>query len=191
MTTERIRIKHIEELGREPGTLTRTTLDYLRSDGRWVTLQREQYDSGGGVTVLLYNRKRRTVVLTRQFRFPAFASGHDGFLLESPAGMLDGTPADVRVCAEAMEETGIEIVSPQRLYRLFMSPGSVKEEVHFFCAEYRQHDRKEDGGGLEEEGEDIEVTEMDFDQALAKVGQDIVDAKTVILLQHAALHIFR
>jgi ADP-ribose pyrophosphatase len=189
MSTERIRIKHVEELGRDPGTLTRTTLDYLRSDGTWQTLQRELYDSGGGATLLLFNRKQRTVVLTRQFRFPAFRSGHDGFLLECPAGMLDGAAPDERVRAEAMEETGFDIGSPTRLYRLFMSPGSVKEEVHFFCAEYRQRDHMEDGGGLKDEGEDIEVVEMDVDEALGQIGTGIVDAKTVILLQHAALHI--
>lgn len=190
MDNERIRIKHVEDLGREPGTLTRTTLDYRRSDGSWQTLQRDLYDGGSGATILLYNRSRRTVVLTRQFRFPAFKAGLGGFLLECPAGMLDDAAPEERVCKEAMEETGFDVGSPQRLYRLFMTPGSIQEEVHFYCAEYRQGDRKDDGGGLQDEGEDIEVVEMDFDEALGKIGSDIIDAKTVILLQHAALHIF-
>jgi ADP-ribose pyrophosphatase len=89
-----------------------------------------------------------------------------------------------------MEETGIDVDQVSRLYRLFMSPGSVKEEVHFFCAEYRRRDKKDDGGGLQDEGEDIEVVEMGIDQALAQIGEGIVDGKTVILLQHAALHLF-
>jgi nudix-type nucleoside diphosphatase (YffH/AdpP family) len=135
--------------------------------------------------VLLYNRERRTVVLTRQFRLGAYLNGGDGFLLEAAAGVLEGAdPAD-RVKREAREETGYEIERVEPVMQLFPSPGSLTERIHLFTAEYDPARRCGPGGGKAEEGEDIEVVEMDFDDALALIETGgINDAKTVLLLLH-------
>jgi 8-oxo-dGTP pyrophosphatase MutT (NUDIX family) len=73
-----------------------------------------------------------------------------------------------------------------------MTPGAVTEKLHFFVAEYDPSMRIHDGGGLADEGEDIEVLELPIDSALAMIADGrIVDAKTIMLLQYAALNIFR
>ncbi len=71
-----------------------------------------------------------------------------------------------------------------------MSPGSVTERIHFFIGEYQPHDRVGDGGGLADEGEDIEVLELGFEQAIAMVGSgEIADGKTIMLLQYLELRL--
>lgn len=189
---DRIRIRESRILADDWGMLRKTVLDYRRRDGTWQTLSRETYDRGNGAAILLYDRGRRTVVLTRQFRFPAFVGGCDELLIEAPAGLLDGAAPEDRIRAEAEEETGFRVQTPRKILELFMSPGSVTETIHFFTAPYAALDRASAGGGNATEGEDIEVLELGIDEALAMVGDGrIRDAKTVILLQHAALEIFR
>ena len=81
---------------------------------------------------------------------------------------------------------------PRQVFEAYMSPGSVTEKLHFFVAEYEPGDRISAGGGLEHEGEDIEVFELAFDDAMAMVADGrIRDGKTLLLLQHAALHLFK
>ena len=169
--------------------LRRTTLDRRRSDGEWVTEQRETYDRGNGATLLPYDTARRTVLLTRQFRYPVYVNGHpDGLLIEAAAGLLDDDAPEVAVRREAEEELGVSVGEVQHVFDVFMSPGSVTERLHFFAAPYRPGDRTGAGGGLEEEGEDIEVVELPFDEALDMIEDGrIAYAKTVLLLQWAAL----
>ena len=169
--------------------LRRTTLERRRSDGEWVTEQRETYDRGNGATMLLHDVERRTVLLTRQFRYPVYVNGHpDGLLIEAAAGLLDDDAPEVAVRREVEEELGVAVGEVQHVFDVFMSPGSVTERLHFYAAPYRPHDRTTAGGGLEEEGEDIEVLELPFDEALAMVDDGrIADAKTIMLLQWAAL----
>jgi nudix-type nucleoside diphosphatase (YffH/AdpP family) len=169
--------------------LRRTTVDRRRSDGRWVTEQRETYDRGNGATLLLYDVERRTVLLTRQFRYPVYVNGHpDGILLEAAAGLVDEDAPEVAVRREAEEELGVSVAEVEHVFDVFMSPGSVTERLHFFAAPYRPADRTAAGGGLEEEGEDIEVVDVPFDDALDMIDDGrIADAKTVMLLQWAAL----
>jgi nudix-type nucleoside diphosphatase (YffH/AdpP family) len=170
--------------------LRRTTLDRRRrSDGEWVTEQRETYDRGNGATMLVYDVERRTVLLTRQFRYPVYVNGHpDGLLIEAAAGLLDDDAPEVAVRREVEEELGVAVGEVQHVFDVFMSPGSVTERLHFYAAPYRPHDRTTAGGGLEEEGEDIEVLELPFDEALAMIDDGrIADAKTIMLLQWAAL----
>jgi nudix-type nucleoside diphosphatase (YffH/AdpP family) len=134
---------------------------------------------------------QRSVVLTRQFRYPAFVNGHHALMVEVPAGLLDGAEPEECIRAEAEQEAGFCVRSPQEVFRAFMSPGSVTERLHFFVAEYEPGDRIGAGGGIEAEGEDIEVFECPFDEAMAMVSRgDIVDGKTILLLQHAALRLF-
>jgi len=187
-----VRIHSVQVLADDWHTLRKTTFDYQRRDGRWQTMSRETYDRGDGATILLYNRARRTVLLTRQFRFPAYVNGHGGFLIETAAGLLDDASPEERIRAETEEETGYAVQNVEKVLELFMSPGSVTERLHFFTGEYDAAQRTGAGGGLEAEGEDIEVLELDIDAALAMVDSgEIVDAKTVTLLQYMQLKLFK
>ncbi|HEX7816567.1 NUDIX domain-containing protein [Dyella sp.] len=188
---ERVRIIETQVLSDHWYVLKNTIFDFRRSDGSWQRQQRETYDRGDGAVLLLYRIATRTVVLTRQFRFPAFVNGHHGMLIEAPAGLLEKAAPEQRIRAEVEEETGYRLGRIDKVFEAFMSPGSVTERLFFFVAEYDDGDRVSDGGGLESEGEDIEVFEVDFDEAMAMVARgDIADGKTIMLLQHAALHVF-
>jgi nudix-type nucleoside diphosphatase (YffH/AdpP family) len=189
-----VRIREVRTLADDWYLLKKTTFDYRRRDGSWQTMSRETYDRGHGAVILLYNLARRTVVLVRQFRFPAYGYGgtHDGYLIEAPAGLLDAASPEERIRAEAAEETGFHVEHVQRVFDAFMSPGSVTERLHFFVAEYDTTHRADGGGGVAAEGEDIEVLELDIDAALAMIADGrIEDGKTIMLLQHAALHLFK
>ena len=192
MPEDRIRIHKVETLSDDWFVLKKTTFDYRRSDGTWQRQSRETYDRGHGATILLYNRERRTVVLVRQFRFPAFVEGHSGFLIEAPAGLLDEATPEVRIKAEVEEETGYRVGEVHKVFEAFMSPGSVTERLHFFVAEYDPASRPGSGGGVAEEGEDIEVLELTMERAMAMMASgEIADGKTIMLLQYAALHLLR
>jgi nudix-type nucleoside diphosphatase (YffH/AdpP family) len=190
--SDRIRIKGERVLSDHYGTLKSTTFEFRRADGEWQTLTRDVFDRGNAAAILPYNLAQRTIVLVRQFRLPAFVNGHDDLLIEAAAGLLDEASPEERIRLEAEEETGYRLHDVHKVFEAFMSPGAVTEKIHFFVAEYEPHMRIGDGGGLAHEGEDIEVIELSIDDALAMVGNGrIVDAKTIMLLQHAALHIFR
>ena len=172
--------------------LKKYSFDLQRRDGSWQSQNREVYDRGNGATILLYNLERRTVVLTRQFRMPAFVNGHSGYLIEAAAGLLDNASPEERIRLEAEEETGYVVRSVKKIFDAFMSPGSVTERIHFFIGEYQPDDRVGDGGGLKEEGEDIEVLELSFDEAIARVDSgEIADGKTIMLLQYLQLKLIR
>lgn len=188
---ERVRVVREETLASDWGVLKKTTVAFRRRSGEWQEMPRETYDRGNGVGVLLYDLARRTVVLARQFRWPAFVNGHPEPLIEVPAGKLDGASPAERVRAEAEEETGFRVREPREVFDAFMSPGSVTERLHLFVAAYEPGDRVAEGGGLRAEGEDIDVMEVPFEEAMAMVSDGrIRDAKTILLLQHAALAIF-
>ncbi|MGN6407892.1 MAG: NUDIX domain-containing protein [Curtobacterium sp.] len=169
--------------------LRRTTLDVRRRDGRWDRQQRETYDRGNGAAVLPHDPGRDTVLLTRQFRWPAYVNGHpDGMLVEAAAGLLDEDDPETAVRREAAEELGIRLGTLTKVFDAFMSPGSVTERVHGYVGAYTPADLVHAGGGLEDEGEDIEVLELPLDDALAMVADGrIVDGKTIMLLQWVAL----
>jgi nudix-type nucleoside diphosphatase (YffH/AdpP family) len=130
------------------------------------------------------------VVLIRQFRFPTWGEGHDGFLIETAAGLLDHASPEERIKVEVEEETGYRVTEVRKVFEAFMSPGSVTERLYFFVAEYDPDSRAGTGGGIAEEGEDIEVLELTMEQAMAMVASGaIADGKTIMLLQYAALHL--
>lgn len=190
--SDRIRVKDVRLLSDNFGTLKTTTFDWRRADGEWQTLARETYDRGGAATVLPYNLAQRTVVLIRQFRYPTYVAGRDELMIEAIAGMLDGEAPEVRIRAEAEEESGYRLHDPRKVFEVFMSPGALTEKIHFFVSEYEPGMRVSPGGGLVHEGEDIEVLELPIDEALAMIADGrIADAKTIMLLQYAALNIFR
>ena len=188
-TKDRVRIIDTTVLSDDWYVLKKTTFEFLRSDGVWQRQSRETYDRGNGATLLLFNRDRRTVVLTRQFRLPAFVNGHDGMLVEAAAGLLDNASPEERIRAEAEEETGYRVQDVHKVFEAYMSPGSVTEKLHFFIADYDASTRVGRGGGVEAEGEDLEVIEMTLGEALSAIQNgEIVDAKTIMLLQYVALN---
>ena len=190
--SDRIRVRDVRLLSDNWYVLKATTFDWRRADGSWQTQSRETYDRGNGAALLPYNLAARTVVLTRQFRYPAYVNGHDGLLIEAAAGLLDNASPEARIRAEVEEETGYRLGEIRKIFECFMSPGSVTEKLHFFVAEYDAAMRVGDGGGLESEGEEIAVLELPFDQAMTMIETgEIADAKTIMLLQYAALNIFR
>jgi len=190
-TVERVRVIESQVLSDDWYLLKKTVFDFRRADGSWQRQQRETYDRGNGATLLLYQLASRRVVLTRQFRFPAYVNGHDGMLVEAPAGLLDQATPEQRIRAEVEEETGYRVGEVRKVFEAFMSPGSVTEKLFFFVAEYDTTLKVSAGGGIEAEGEDIEVLELPFDEALTMVRRgEIVDGKTIMLLQYAALHLF-
>jgi nudix-type nucleoside diphosphatase (YffH/AdpP family) len=189
---DRIRVKNVRVLSDNHYTLKTTTFEWRRANGEWQTQHRETYDRGNGATLLPYNLAQRTVVLVRQFRYPAFVNGCDDLLIEAAAGLLDDETPELRIRAEAEEETGYRLGEITKIFEAFMSPGAVTEKLHFFVAEYQLRMRVGSGGGIASEGEEIEVLELPIDQALAMIGDGhIADAKTIMLLQYAALNIFR
>jgi nudix-type nucleoside diphosphatase (YffH/AdpP family) len=190
--SDRIRVHNVRLLSDNHYTLKTTTFEWRRANGEWQTQHRETYDRGNGATLLPYNLARRTVVLVRQFRYPAYVNGCDDLLIEAAAGLLDNETPEIRIRAEVEEETGYRLGAVRKVFEAFMSPGAVTEKLHFFVAEYESEMRVGSGGGLASEGEDIEVLELPIDQALTMIGDGrIADAKTIMLLQYAALNIFR
>ncbi|AKJ26726.1 NUDIX domain-containing protein [Caldimonas brevitalea] len=189
---DRVRLREEKLLSDDHYVLKKVTFDFRRSSGEWQTQTRETYDRGNAVTLLLYHPAQRTVILTRQFRYPAFVNGLDDLLIETPAGLLEGAAPEERVRAEAEEEVGYRVHEVHKVFEAYSSPGSVTELVHFFIATYDRDAKQHEGGGLHAEGEDIEVLEVDIDDALAMIDRgEIKDAKTIMLLQYAALKLFR
>jgi len=169
--------------------LRKVTFNVRKRDGSWERQTREAYDRGNGATILLYDRARRTVILTRQFRLPTYLNGNaSGLLIETCAGLLDGDDPERCIARELREETGFVVHDVRKVMQAYMSPGSVTEMLHFFVAEYAQAQRVTGGGGVEDE--DIEVIELPFEEALRQMASgEIMDGKTIMLLQFAALHI--
>jgi GDP-mannose pyrophosphatase NudK len=169
--------------------LRKGTYDYLRRDGTWQRQHREAYDRGNGAAILLFNRAHKTVILTRQFRYPTFTNGNaDGMMIEACAGLLDEDDPVACVRREAEEETGYRVREVHKAFEAYMSPGSVTERLFFFTGEYEARDQISKGGGDHREGEDIEVLELPFVEALAMIESGaICDAKTIMLLQYAQL----
>ena len=183
-----IRIIESETLSDNWYILKKFTFDKRRRDGEWQRQSREVYDRGNGATILLYNRDKKTIILTRQFRFPVFINGHEGDLIEAAAGLLDNMDPESRIKAEAEEETGFTVSCVEKIFEAYMSPGSVTEKLYFYLAEYHSQDQTGQGGGIKSEGEDIDVLEVTLDEALRGIetGQ-IVDGKTIMLIYHVAL----
>lgn len=187
----RVRIHDAVVLSDDWYVLKKTSFEFQRRDGRWQRQSRETYDRGNGATILLYNIAKRSIVLTRQFRLPAFVNGWDDLLIETPAGLLDEASPEDRIRAETEEETGYRIATPKKIFEAYMSPGSVTEKLHFFVAPYDEGHRVSLGGGVETDGEDIETFEVTIDEALSMVADGrIADGKTIMLIQHAALAVF-
>jgi len=190
MNNDKVKIVAEEVLSNNWYTLRKYTFDYQRADGQWERQSREAYDRGNGAVILLYNQEKQTVLLTRQFRMPTYTNGNDtGMLIEACAGLLDKDNPEDCIKRETEEETGYKITAVQKIFEAYMSPGSVTEILYFFVAEYADDMKVSQGGGSEQEQENIEVMELDFQHALEMVKSgEIKDAKTIMLLQYAQLN---
>jgi nudix-type nucleoside diphosphatase (YffH/AdpP family) len=189
--SNRVRVGKTRILHKGWSRLTQATFEFRRHDGTWQTQVRDNFDCGHGSTILLYNLEQRTVILIRQFRYSVWSDGYDSLLIETPAGLLDDAAPQVRIREEAEEETGYRVDNVRKVFEAYVSPGAVAQKIFCFVGAYTHDDRVSEGGGLASEGEDIEVLEMDFDEACAMIADGgIRDAKTIMLLQYAALHLF-
>ncbi len=171
-------------------TLRKVTYKQTQADGTVIEQSREAYDRGNGATILLYNKTAGTVILTRQFRLPTYLNGNDtGYLIETCAGLLDRDDPEECIRRETEEETGYKISKVEKIFEAYMSPGSVTEILYFFVAEYTKEMKVSDGGGVEEEQENIQVLELDYQEALHMISTgEIKDAKTILLLQYAQIN---
>jgi GDP-mannose pyrophosphatase NudK len=168
MTNPTFKITKSEILSDNWYTLRKITYDYQKKDGTWETQYREAYDRGNGATILLYNKPNQTVILTRQLRIPTYLNGNEtGMMIEACAGLLDTENAEDCIKRETEEETGYKINEVRKIFEVYMSPGSVTETIHFFVGEYAKEMKVNEGGGLDEEQENIEVLEIPFEKALA------------------------
>ncbi len=171
-------------------TLNKYTYEYQKEDGSWETQIRETYDRGNGAAILLFNKGKETVILTKQFRMPTYVNGNpSGMMIEVCAGVLDGADPEDCIKKEVEEETGYQIDHVKKVFESYMSPGAVTEILHFFIGEYQAQMKISEGGGAEDESENIEVLEIPFNVALEMIATgEIKDAKTIMLLQYARLN---
>ncbi|WP_065753177.1 NUDIX domain-containing protein [Bradyrhizobium paxllaeri] len=185
MDGETVHIRDVETLAQRKGRLIRVTYDQQRRDGEQQRREREIYDNGNSAVILPYDPSRKTVLLTRQLRVPIFLQDGIERTVEACAGKLDGESAERRIVKEMQEELGYKIMNLQRLFELYVSPAAIMEKIVFFTCTYSPQNKVSDGGGLKEEGEDIEVVEATLEEAVAMIAAgEIIDAKTVILVQY-------
>ena len=189
MQETNVSIEKTEILSDNWYTLKKVNKKKKKENGKTETQSREAYDRGNGAVILLYNTNTKNVILTRQFRLPTYINGNpDGMLIEACAGLLDNDNPEDCIKRETEEETGYKISKVEKIFEAYMSPGSVTEILHFFIAEYSDDMKINEGGGLEEEGENIEVLQLQFDKTLSMIDMgEIKDAKTIMLLQHLRL----
>ena len=189
--TDKLKNITYNTLSNEWATLNRIDYDYQFKNGSWKRLSRESYDRGDGTSILLYNKEKGTVILTKQFRMPAYANNkNDGMSIEVCAGAIDkNEPPEVCIIREVEEEVGYKIKSATKVLESYMSPGAVTEKMYCFIAEYTDEMKVNDGGGVESEDEEIEVMELPFQEAIQMMNDfKIIDAKTIMLLQYAQIN---
>lgn len=186
---DRVKILNSKILSDNWYILKKITYEFFKKDGSRHVQEREAYDRGNGATILLYNSKNHSIILTKQFRLPTYINGNEsGMLIEACAGLLDKDNPEECIRRETEEETGYQIKAIQKAFQAYMSPGSVTEILHFFIAEYDADMKVNEGGGLESEQENIEVLEIDFQKAIEMIENgEIMDAKTIMLIQYLQL----
>lgn len=187
---DKVKILKTEVLSNNWYVLRKITYEYEKKDGTKHTQSREAYDRGNGATILLYNKSQQTVILTRQFRLPTYLNGNEnGMLIEACAGLLDKDNAEDCIKRETEEETGYRVTDVRKIFEAYMSPGCVTEIVHFFVAAYSKSMKVNEGGGVEQEEENIEVLEINIEKAMEMITTGAIkDGKTIMLLQYAKLH---
>ncbi|WP_405247086.1 MULTISPECIES: NUDIX domain-containing protein [unclassified Cellulophaga] len=163
--------------------------DYHKEDGAWEKQEREVYDCGDAAAILLMHKERASVILTKQFRMPAYQNGvATGMLVEVCAGLLEGDTPEVCIKKEVLEETGYQIPEVSKVFESFMVPGTVKQKVHFFIGYIDDTMKINAGGGADDETENIEVLEIPLSEAYDMIASGaIIDGKSIMLLQHVKI----
>jgi GDP-mannose pyrophosphatase NudK len=172
-------------------TLEHVSFDFTFNNGNTARLTHEVYGKSDGVAVLLYNPETKKVVLSKQFRMPMYVAGvKNGFSIEVCGGTIDENESpETSVIRETKEEVGYRISGAQKVNTVFLSPGLMREQVHLYIAEYTEEDKIYRGGGSANENEEIIVLETLFENALKMIAsQEIVDARTIMLLYHLKMH---
>ena len=161
----------------------------LFAGGMGKLINRELFVRHDAVCVLPYDPRRDEVVLIEQFRVGALDKSRNPWLLELVAGLIDKNEQPEEVARrEAMEEAGLTLGALWPLSVYYPSPGGSDERVHLFVG---RCDSVGAGGihGLEEEGEDIRVHVLPFEDALARVRDGRIDnAASIMALQWLALN---
>ena len=190
MVNDNIKIIEQKILSEKWYVLYNIVFDQKNKDGVWQRVEREAYDRGNGAAILLYNKEKRTVILTSQFRMPTYLNGNPtGMLTEVCAGLLDDLNPEECIKKETEEETGYIVHHVQKVFQAYMSPGSVTEILHFFIAEYHENMKANEGGGVADDHENIEVLEWSFDHALEMIKTGaITDAKTILFLYYVKIY---
>lgn len=185
-----VKLKGETILSNQRYVLKKVSFDIQKKDGSWQSQEREVYDHGNAVTALLYNKEDRKVILVRQFRIASYINGNEsGMLLEACAGLLKKgeDPKDAMI-REIEEETGYKISEIEKIYEAYSSAGAYTEKIYYYIAAYKKDQKKGEGGGLEDEQEELQVMELSFDEAVSMLQRgEINDAKTIILLQYAIM----
>ncbi len=189
--TDTINIKKTETLSKEKHVLKKIVFDRVEKDGDVQEHTNEVYDMGDAAAVLLYNPEQKKVILTKQFRLPSYINGNKtGMLIEACAGKIENETPEESIMREIEEETGYKVAAVKKIFEAYTSPGTITELLYFFIAEYNSSMKVSDGGGLKDEKEDIEVMEISFGQAMQMINDGVIkDAKTIILLLYAKLHL--
>ena len=190
MSNPKVKIIGIKNLSNAHYKLDKVDFEFQTKNDNWQKQSRECYDRGDGAAILLYNPTKKTIILTKQFRMPSYLNGNEtGMMIEVCAGLLDENNPEACIIKEVEEETGFKIANPKKVFELYSTPGAVTERIYYFIAEYNDGMKISAGGGLEEEHEEIEVLEINFETAMEMVSKgEIIDAKTVVLLQYAKLN---
>ncbi|MDR6967573.1 nudix-type nucleoside diphosphatase (YffH/AdpP family) [Flavobacterium arsenatis] len=190
MSNPKIEIKNTEILSKNWAKLSKVTFNYETPDGKIQVHKREVYDRGNGAVIFLYNKKTKNIILIKQFRLPTYLNENPtGFLIEACAGVLEEDNPEDCIRRETEEETGYEIKDVKKIFEAYMSPGALTEIIHFFIGEYSSEMKTSEGGGLDEEQENIEVLELPFEKAFDMIATgEIIDAKTIMLLQYAKIN---
>lgn len=189
MNNPKVNIKEITNLSNDWYKLDKVNFDYQLKNGQWQNQNRESYDRGDGACILLYNPIKGTVILTKQFRMPSYLNDNgDGMMIEVCAGLLDKDNPLTCIKKEVKEETGYKVDKVKQVFEIYTTPGAVTEKIYYFIGEYNERMKVNEGGGLASETEEIDVLELHFQTALKMIKTgEINDAKTIILLQYAAI----
>jgi len=161
----------------------------IDQNGHSQTHEREVFFRPPSASILLYDSDRKTVILTKQFRLPVYLDKKEP-ILEACAGLLDeGEFPEHAIVREVEEETGYRISEIEKVAEGYTSPSSFSEYAYFFLGKYSPDMRISEGGGLKDEGEDVQVIELSAEEVKQKLKSGQVrDIKTLVLLQHALLH---
>jgi len=173
--------------------LYKVNFERENSRGERINTSREAYDRGNGAAILPYDPLNKKIILTKQFRLPTYINGNKtGMLIEACAGLLDKDDPVSCIKREVEEEVGYRLTEVTKIFEAYMSPGSVTEILYFFIAAYDPSMKINNGGGIDEEHEDIEVLELSFDKAYSMIySGEIKDGKTIMLLQYLKLNLFK